>query len=289
MLPDHTARFGSLGRLLGAEALEILARAHVAVIGVGGVGSWTVEALARSGVGALTLIDQDDVCVTNVNRQVLALESTVGHPKVEVLTRRIREIHPGCRVTAICEFFTAATASRLLDTRYDFVVDATDRMSIKALVLDGCRQRGLPALTIGAAGGKRDLTRIQTADLGLSGADDLLRLVRRKLRRSHGWERGEGHHYGVPAIFSTEPPAYPWSDGQICSEPEPGSNLKMDCATGFGAACFVTGTFGFAAAAEVVARLTGAIQLPPKSRSKLSRTRATRSAGGTPVVSASPS
>ena len=126
------------------------------VIGVGGVGAWTVEALARSGVGALTLVDLDDVCVTNVNRQIHALDGEIGRPKISVLADRIRLIHPECRVEPVAEYFTASTAEQLLSPRYDFVVDATDKLTNKCLIISGGRQRGLPVLTVGGAGGKRD-------------------------------------------------------------------------------------------------------------------------------------
>lgn len=250
------SRFASLARLLGTDAVERLTRAHVAIIGVGGVGSWTAESLARSAIGQLTLIDLDDVCLTNVNRQLPALTSTVGHSKVAVIARRIADIHPDCEVHAIEQYFTPATAEALLASDYDVVIDATDRMSIKALILAESRKRGIAAITVGAAGGKIDPTRIGVADLGITGKDDLLRLVRRKLRRDHGWEGGEGNTYGVPAIFSTEPPRYPWSDGTVRLEEEPGTELAMDCATGFGAAAHVTGTFGLIAASEAVRLLT---------------------------------
>lgn len=256
-------RFSSLGRLLGGEAIDRLARARVAVVGVGGVGSWTVEALARSGVGALTLIDMDDVCITNVNRQLPALTTTVGRPKVAVLAERIAQIHPDCAVRPVCEFLTESNAARLLGAGFDFVVDATDRMSVKAAILGTARAQALPALTVGGAGGRADATRIRCVDLAEAGGDELLRQVRRKLRQDYAWPKGSGHFYDVPAVISSEPPAYPWSDGRVCAEPEPGSNLKMDCATGFGAACFVTGAFGFVAAGEVIRRLA---TQEPKSR-----------------------
>ncbi len=245
-------RFASLGRLYGHGAIPTFAAAHVAIVGVGGVGSWAAEALARSAIGQLTLIDLDDVCLTNINRQLPALTSTVGQPKVAVIARRIADIHPTCEVNAVGQFFTPATADSLLDHPFDVVIDATDRTSTKALILDCCRQRRLPAITVGAAGGKLDPTQVTVADLGFSGKDDLLRLVRRKLRRDHGWEAGEGNVYGVPAIFSPEPPRYPWSDGTVRLEEEPGSKLAMDCATGFGAAAHVTGTFGLFAAGEAL-------------------------------------
>lgn len=260
MEADYTERFGGMGRLFGAAALERLRAAHVAVVGVGGVGSWTVEALARSGVGALTLIDMDDICVTNTNRQLPALSGTVGLPKVRVLAERVRAIHPGCRVTEAVEFLTESTAERLLAAEYDFVVDAVDRMSIKALILEVCRRRGLAVITSGSAGGKRDGTQARVTDLGLAGSDPLLQQVRRKLRRDHGWPSsadGRAVLMGVPCVFSPEKPVFPQADGTCAHEPEAGTEkgLRLDCAAGFGAATFVTGAFGFALAGEVVRRL----------------------------------
>jgi tRNA A37 threonylcarbamoyladenosine dehydratase len=257
---DYLARFGGIGRLYGAEGMRRLSRASVCVIGVGGVGSWTVEALVRSGVGAVTMIDMDDVCVTNVNRQLPALDGTIGQPKVEVLARRMSLIHPGCKVSAVPEFVTASSVGRLLEPQHDFVVDAVDRMSIKALIIAHCVAKRQRVITLGAAGGRRDPTRIQIADLGLAGKDELLYQVRRKLRRDHGFAKsddGKALAMGVPCVFSTEPPVFPWADGTCSSEREPGSeeSPRLDCASGFGAATFVTGAFGFAAAAEVVRRL----------------------------------
>lgn len=254
----HSERFGGLGRLYGRAALERLAHAHVAVIGVGGVGSWTVEALARSGVGRLTLIDLDDICITNTNRQLPALDGEIGRPKVEVLAERIRRINPGCAVEAIPEFFLESTADRLLSPAcqpYDWVVDAVDRMSIKSLIVAKARALHLGVLTVGGAGGRRDPTQVRCGDLGSSGGDALLRQVRRDLRKRHGWTTGRGEAFGVPAVYSAEPQMFPQSDGTVCATKQEGENLRMDCASGYGAACFVTGAFGFAAAGEVVRRL----------------------------------
>jgi tRNA threonylcarbamoyladenosine dehydratase len=251
---DYLDRFGGVGRLVGRAGLERLHAAHVCVIGVGGVGSWTVEGLARSGVGALTLVDLDDVCVTNVNRQLPALDGHIGRPKVSVLAERVRLINPACRVEAVTEFFTPATATTLLSPAFDYVVDAVDRMSIKALLIAECRERGRPVITIGAAGGRRDPMQIRAGDIGEAG-DELLRQVRKKLRRDHGFTSGTQHgicRMGVPAVWSNERPVFPWADGTCAAEPEPGSNLKLDCESGFGTAVFVTGAFGLAASGEVV-------------------------------------
>lgn len=252
---DYLDRFGGVGRLVGRDGLARLRAAHVCVVGVGGVGSWTVEGLARSGVGALTLIDLDDVCVTNVNRQLPALDGQIGRPKVDVLAERVRAINPACAVTTACEFFTAASAERLLATPFDYVVDAIDGVANKALLIAAARARGLPVLTVGGAGGKRDATQVRTGDLGDSWGDELLRQVRRKLRREHGFEHGEQKgkmHWDIRCVWSSELPVFPWADGTCAAEPEPGSNLKLDCESGFGTAVFVTGAFGLAAAGEVV-------------------------------------
>ncbi|MSU51059.1 MAG: tRNA threonylcarbamoyladenosine dehydratase [Opitutus sp.] len=254
---DYADRFGAIGRLYGAAALVRLRAAHVGVVGLGGVGSWVVEGLARSGVGALTLVDLDDVCVTNVNRQLPALDGQFGRPKVSVLAERARLINPECRVVEAREFFTASSAGHLLAPRFDFVVDAIDRMTPKALLIAGCRERGLPVLTIGAAGGRRDPTRVHAGDIGEAG-DELLRQVRKKLRREHGFSSGAQRgitRMGVPCVWSSEPPVFPWADGTCAATAEPGSNLKLDCETGFGTAVFVTGVFGLVAAGEVVRAL----------------------------------
>ena len=255
MKPGYLERFGGIARLYGGVALPRLHAAHVSVVGVGGVGSWVVEALARSGVGALTLIDLDDVCITNTNRQSHAHDGNVGRSKVAALAERVQLINPDCRVATVAEFFTAKSADRLLATRCDWVVDAIDLMSNKARLIAACVQRGQPVLTLGAAGGKRDATRIRVSDFGGSHGDELLRQVRKKLRRDHGFAKGEGNHYGIPCVWSQEKPIYPWADGTCATEPEADSSLRLDCDTGFGSAVFVTGAFGFVAAGEIVRRI----------------------------------
>lgn len=254
-MDDYLQRFGGLGRLLGAAALPRLRAAHVCVVGVGGVGSWTVEGLARSGVGAITLVDLDDVCVTNVNRQLPAIEGQIGRPKVAVLAERVRAINPSCQVATCAEFFTKESAARLLVPAFDYVVDAIDQMSNKALLIGTARERGLRVLTIGGAGGKRDATQVRASDLGFACNDELLRQVRKKLRRDYGFAKGTERGkmtFGVRCVWSGELPVYPWADGTCSADPEPGSNLAMDCESGLGSAVFVTATFGLVAAGEVV-------------------------------------
>jgi len=255
MNEDYLQRFGGLARLYGADALPRLLAAHVCVVGVGGVGSWVVEGLARSGVGALTLVDLDDVCLTNVNRQLPAHDGNIGRPKVAALAERVKLINPACRVTTAADYFTAKTADALLTARFDWVVDCIDLMSNKALLIAECTRRGQPVVTVGSAGGRCDPTRIRVSDLGGSHGDELLRQVRKKLRRDHGFAKGEGNDYGIPCVSTQEQPVFPWADGTCAAEPEPGSSLRLDCATGFGTAVFITGTFGLVAAGEVVRRI----------------------------------
>lgn len=252
---DYENRFGGIARLYGRPGLERLRAAHVCVIGIGGVGSWTVEALARSGVGAITMIDLDDICVTNVNRQLHALDGQIGRPKVDAIADRIRLINPACRVTALTEFFTGSSAAHLLEPKFDFVVDATDKLTNKCFIITASRERGYPVLTVGGAGGKRDGTAVRVCDLAQSVQDELLRQVRRKLRRDYAFPMGNDTTFGIPCVYSPEKPLYPWADGTCSADPEPGSSLRLDCASGFGTATHVTAAFGLAAAGEVVGRI----------------------------------
>jgi tRNA A37 threonylcarbamoyladenosine dehydratase len=254
-MTNYEARFGGIRRLYGADAQERLRRAHVCVIGIGGVGSWAVEALARTGVGTLTLVDLDDVCISNVNRQLHAVTGEFGKPKVEVMAARVRAINPDCEVHPMQSLFTKTTASEILATPFAAVLDAIDSPSLKALLIAGCRERGLPIVTTGGAGGRRDPKAIRVEDLTRVTHDRLIQYVRRILRAEFGFPRGE-KKFGVNCVYSPEPQVYPAKDGSVCAAPEPGAKLRLDCRSGYGTATFVTGTFGFAAAAEVVKMIT---------------------------------
>ncbi len=257
MTEDYLQRFGGIARLYGQAALPRFCAAHVAVIGVGGVGSWVVEALARSGVGRLTLIDMDDVCITNTNRQLPALKDTVGRPKVAVLAERVAQIAPECVCTAVPEFFLEPNADLLLAPGFDLIVDAVDATNIKALIIARARALKVPVVVSGSAGGRRDPTQVKVADLGQAGADPLLQQVRRRLREAHDFPKspdGRPMLWQVPCVFSTEKAIYPQPDGTCAATRADAAEtgLRLDCSAGFGAATFVTGTFGFALAAEVL-------------------------------------
>ena len=255
-MTNHEARFGGILRLYGQDGQERLRRARVCVIGIGGVGSWAVEALARSGIGHLTLVDLDDVCISNVNRQLHAVTGEFGKPKVEVMAARVQLINPDCVVHAQQMLFTATTAESLLAASYDCVLDAIDQTPMKALLIARCRERRLPIVTTGGAGGRRDPTAIRVDDLTRSTHDGLLAATRKVLRDEYDFPRDTKMKFGVDCVFSPEPQVFPASDGTVCEQPEPGSRLRLDCRSGYGTATFVTGAFGFVAAAQVVKLVT---------------------------------
>jgi len=234
--------------------MDRLAGAHVMVVGVGGVGSWAVEALARSGVGTLSMVDLDDVCITNTNRQIPATTSTVGRPKVEVLRDRVLDIAPSCAVHPHAMFYDDATAASLLDGRPDWVIDAIDSLDAKAHLIAACAERGLRVVVSGGAGGRVDATRVRLGTLDATGGDGLLRATRRRLRDVAPWL----HFRGVAAVYSDERQRFPGVDGEVCAARDAASALRLDCASGFGAVSFVTGTFGLFAASHVVSSIAAA-------------------------------
>lgn len=244
--PDLDRRFGGIARLYGADALARFARAHVCVIGVGGVGSWAVEALARSGVGRLTMIDLDNVCESNVNRQLPALDPNFGMAKVTALAARIRAINPACEVTEIEDFVTEDNLDAMLGRDYDFIIDAIDALRVKTAIAAWCVRHRQPFIVSGGAGGQIDPTRICTADLAEARNDPLLAKLRYNLRRHHALPR-EGR-MRVPCIYSTESLVYPQS---ACDTAAASGPQGLSCA-GFGASMAVTASFGLIAAAEAL-------------------------------------
>jgi tRNA A37 threonylcarbamoyladenosine dehydratase len=258
---DFARRFGGIARLYGERALERFRAAHVCVIGVGGVGSWIVEALARSAVGHLTLIDLDNVAESNINRQIQALTSTVGLPKVEALQARIAQINPFCKVTLVEDFIDEDNLGQMIgDGRFDYVVDAIDSVKAKAALIAYCRERAIPLVVIGGAGGQTDPTKIEVRDLARTEQEPLLKKVRKILRARYGFARGEKNKYHIDAVFSMEPLRYPES-GEAC-EVDANSITGLNCA-GFGSSMVVTATFGMVAAGHILRRLADAANAEP--------------------------
>jgi tRNA A37 threonylcarbamoyladenosine dehydratase len=280
-MSDFESRFGGIARLYGREALAKLRASRVLVVGLGGVGTWAAEALARSGVSHLRLVDLDEICISNVNRQLPALEGTVGLSKVAVMAERLGLINPHGSFEGIQEFFTEESAAQLLGVREesgkwvpdsegttpDCVIDAIDSVANKCRLIAWCRRVGIPCVSAGGAGGRRDPTRIRVADLQAVTHDPLLSDVRKHLRQHHGFPRSP-EPMGVSCIFSTESRVHPQPDGTVDGTPAAAASdepsRRLNCNWGYGSATPVTGTFGFVAAARAVEILLG---LPPATSS----------------------
>jgi tRNA threonylcarbamoyladenosine dehydratase len=251
-------RFRGIDRLYGAGTTARLATSHVAVVGIGGVGSWAVEALARSGLGRLTLIDADEICISNTNRQLPALEGEYGRPKVEAMASRARAINPALSVDAIAEFLTPSNLERLLDRGYDLVLDCCDAFRVKVEMIAWCRRRKIPLIVSGSAGGRTDPTLVRVRDLSKTEHDAMLALIRKKLREDFGFPRGPKRYFGVQAVYSLQNVRYPQADGSVCGT-RPNlkgeAGLKLDCGGGLGAATHVTAAFAFAAVSRAIERL----------------------------------
>jgi tRNA threonylcarbamoyladenosine dehydratase len=260
ILPEHDIdferRFGGVARLYGAAALARFRSAHVCVIGVGGVGSWVVEALARSAIGRITMIDFDNLAESNINRQIHALTDTLGQAKVSALQQRIFQINPYCEVNQIEDFVTPDNLDQLIGApAYDYVIDAIDNVKAKTALIAYCRTHGIKLLTIGGAGGQIDPTRIEVRDLCRTEQEPLLAKVRKRLRNEHGFPRGTKNKFGIDAVFSTEPLRMPDSLESCALEPADDSVRPgltgLNCA-GYGSAVVVTASFGLVAAAQAL-------------------------------------
>lgn len=247
---DFTRRFGGLQRLYGMAPAERIWRSHVAVIGIGGVGSWAAEAFARSGVGQITLVDMDHIAESNINRQVHALDGTLGLAKVLAMQARIAQINPDCRVHVVDAFADPDNWARLLPAGVDAVVDACDQVAAKTAMADWARRTKALLVTVGAAGGKRHAHLVDVADLSQVTHDPLLAQVRYRLRKVHGAPR-EGKAMGVRCVFSREAVAGP--DASCATD----SDGSLNC-HGYGSMVTVTATFGLCAAAVVMDKISGA-------------------------------
>jgi tRNA A37 threonylcarbamoyladenosine dehydratase len=247
-LLDRERRFGGVTRLYGADGAERLRQANVCIVGIGGVGSWSAEALARTGVGQITVVDLDMVAESNTNRQIHAMDNVYGTAKVDAIAQRIRAINPECKVTCIEDFVTAENLGDILDRNYSMVIDAIDQVRVKAAMIAFCRGQKTPIVVVGAAGGQTDPTRVAIADLSQTVQDPLLAKVRSQLRREYGFSRDTKKKFGVPAVYSTEPLRYPDSEATCATDRGPAG---LNCA-GFGSSVCVTSVFGMVAAAEAI-------------------------------------
>ena len=243
-MADMDFRFGGIQRLYGDRGFQKIRNSHVCVIGLGGVGSWAVEALARSGLGEITLVDFDDVCISNTNRQLPAITDNVGRLKTQVLKTRVKDINPDIKVNVIDAAYGEDTESEIFSKKYDAVVDAIDRSFTKLHLCIACKKRNIPVVVAGSAGGRFDPALIEISDLSKTREDTMLAILRKDLRRQGGFPRKGS--MGVPCVYSTEKITYYQEQGTVSQERPKDFRKPLDCASGLGTATHITGSFGFA-------------------------------------------
>ncbi len=250
---DYLRRFDGLTRIFGVEALPYLHQAHFCIVGIGGVGSWAAEAVARSGIGQICLIDHDDIDISNTNRQLHTLDNTIGQSKVEVLRERILQINPQCKCHAIDDLVTRANIEKFNFEKFNFVIDAIDNATHKLSLMHYCRRRRIPFVSTGGAGGQTDPSKIEIADLTQTFNDPLLAKVRANLRQQVGYTRNPKRRFGINCVFSSQQPLYPTPNGDISyAKPVMEERTTLDCATGLGSFVAVTASFGFTAASHAI-------------------------------------
>jgi len=251
-MSHNETRFSGISRLYGTQAFSLFQQSHFCVIGIGGVGSWAAESLARTGIGKITLIDNDDIAPSNINRQIHSLSDTLNCSKVEVMAQRILQINPACKVNIVDDFITHANCQKYLQQRYDYVIDAIDSIQFKCAIIYYCKRNKIPIITTGGAGGLTDPTKINVADLAKTWNDPLAAKVRSELRHKYKYTRNPKRSFGIKCVFSTQQQQYPMDDGTVGFTKPGVSGVHLDCALGFGSATQVTATFGFVAVAQAL-------------------------------------
>ncbi|MBY0372305.1 tRNA threonylcarbamoyladenosine dehydratase [bacterium] len=253
-------RFDRMGRLIGDAQMKRLMDSHVMIVGLGGVGSWAAESVVRSGVGKVTLVDFDEICVTNANRQLHALAGEVGKNKADVMAARMRAINPRVEAIPIALFYNEEHHAQVFQTRPDFVIDSIDHVTTKCQLLKYCRDEKIPVVCSTGSGGRLDPTQVKVTDLSQTNVDPLARELRRVLRQKYGFPSEDDVLFGIQAVYSTEPATrpqelhYDGGKGFRCVCPN-GDNPYFNCDNRniiMGNASFVTGTFGFVCASIAV-------------------------------------
>lgn len=257
---DYSERFAGIQRLYGKNKAQIIPTLHICVIGIGGVGSWAVEALARSGVGEITLIDHDDIALSNINRQIHTLDATLNQAKVTAMQERVLQINPECHCHAVDDLLTENNLHKYFhidsqqsrQTNFDYVIDAIDSVKHKSALIYYCRRNKIPIITTGGAGGLSNPTSIEICDLSKTYNDPLAAKVRSQLRCNYNFTRNPKSRFGVECVFSTEQQLYPQADGSVGQEKPEVKGVSLDCNFGYGSSSCVTSVFGFAAAARAI-------------------------------------
>ena len=251
---NHARRFGGIRRLYGQTAFERICRAHICVVGIGGVGSWAAEALARSAIGEITLIDLDNVAESNVNRQSHAYTGEFGRAKVEAMAEHISKINPQCRVNKIEDFISIDNVRELMTKDFNYVIDCADSHRVKAAMVAHCRRNKIKIITVGSAGGQTDPTQIHVCDLINTDQDALLAKMRKLLRQQYGFTHTPKHRFNVPAVYSSEQLSYPSEEGEVRFQ-KPETARDLGCAGGIGSVMTVTASFGLVAVSHVLKKL----------------------------------
>ena len=256
MSNDQQRRFLGVQKLYGSKGYQNIQASHVCVVGIGGVGSWVVESLARTHVGEITLIDLDHIAESNINRQIHALSDTLGQAKIDAMADRVRQINSDCKLHLIDDHLSISNVTRYITHNFDYVIDCCDQFRVKAALIHYCKSNKIHCLTVGGAGGRVDPSRIQLSDMTRSEGDALLSKTRKQLRTKHGFSRNLKRRFDIPCVFSSETLRYPDCQGEITTQKsENHSPSGLNCANGFGSLCAVTSTFGMLASAYVLERL----------------------------------
>lgn len=262
---DYATRFAAIERLYGKDKADIIATLHICVIGIGGVGSWAVEGLARSGVGEITLIDHDDIALSNINRQIHTLDSTLEQAKVTAMYERVMQINPACQCHIIDDLLTENNLKKYISgssasgyqSKFDYVIDAIDSVKHKSALIYYCKRNKIPIITTGGAGGLSNPTLVEVVDLSKTYNDPLAAKVRSQLRSRYNFSRNPKSRFGVECIFSSEQQLYPQPDGSVGQAKPQTRGVSLDCNFGYGSSSCVTSVFGFTAAARVIDKAAG--------------------------------
>ena len=254
---DSERRFQGIEKLYGLQATKQIRNSHVCVIGIGGVGSWAAECLARSNIGELTLIDLDHIAESNINRQIHALSSTLGKAKIEAMGERISSINPHCQLNLIDDHLSPENIPALIHKNFHFIVDCIDQFRIKAELIHYCKSNKIRIITTGGAGGRVDPLHIKIADLSRAEGDALLAKTRKELRQNHGFPRNLKRRFDIACVYSTESQRFPTSDNRISTTKSECTSIGgLNCANGFGSLSAVTASFGMIAAAHVLNKIS---------------------------------
>ncbi len=252
---NHEQRFAGISRLYGTASAERIKNYHICIIGIGGVGSWAAEALCRSGINHITLIDNDCIELSNTNRQIHTIAETLGQQKVAAMLERLQSINPDINCHAIDNFITVKTYEQYLSAGYDYVIDAIDSIKFKTLMIAYCKRNKIPIITTGGAGGLSDPTKIIIDDLSKTYNDALASKVRSQLRKQHDFPKAGKKRFGVDCVFSSQQQVYPKDDGTVSQEKPGIHGVSLDCRFGYGASSIVTASFGLMAAGRVIDKL----------------------------------